>query len=1496
MKMYSPNRKKTALAASLLLVFTFSFTEFIIAQTPGGVVGSKLWLKANSGTSTVTNGAGVSFWGDLSGLGNNATQATGALQPIFNDGTSAGAFNFNPSIGFNGTQYADLLKNAGQMGLSAIPGATPFTIVAVTKQTVASSALFGQATQQQLAFGPSYLIGQQITTWSNDASATFTDGIQRIITGRRSSADLTKLYSSNNAGTENNTVAVNYASNGFCYACAVNPQGDVVAAANTYIIGGDKQGQRYTGSVAEFLVFPTDLITAGTVPKLNAYLGLKYGITLNQTTPQSYFASNGTTKMWDHTLAFSSTYNKDIFGIGRDDGSGLIQKVSASVNAGSILTVALNNNFTVSNQDATRTINFSTDLNFETFSHNGGAASWSAANMLPNMQGLSRIWKVQKTGFTGSVYLQFNVNNAQFDVPNPVAGTDYYLLLDPDGDGNFANDGVSVKLVNTSGSLWSTASPVSLNANSGLTIGTTSTLPGGVSGATLWIKANAGTSTTTTGSNISTWADLSGNGNTATTVSALSPIFNDGATASAINFNPVANFTNNKLNLANNGTTMGILGANPFTMVLVTKQTAFGRFFGSTINSWEMDVANSSVANLGAFTMTMNNSIVATDNKPKLQTVLRSSANTDNYFAYVNADNPIANVNGAPNAGFAPGGAYTYSIGVPAQYYAGGGSNSPFVGSAAEFIIFPSDLTAAATLPKVNAYLALKYGITLNQGTAQSYIASNGSTKMWDHTQTFASTYNKDIFGIGRDDGSDLYQKISTSVNSGSILTIALDNNFTASNQDAARTAVLTNLSFAAFAHNGGTAVFGTTTGIANTTALNRVWNVQETGTVGNVFLQFDVANAAFDVPALTGTQVYELITDPNRDGNYSDGVAIPLTASGNLLRTAAAIDLPNGANFTIAIYALAPGGASVPSMWLRADAGVTGSSPVTAWANQVTAGNTVVVNGTPGLSTPGLTYNYNPVINFAAPVTPRQYLSIAGYNAVAGINYTALFVAGNISDLTRTQTHIATVNGISSSAPANGTLSGAINSGKAALELTNSDPDFQAAGTWRQNGADVAYDAIHLTTPNIMSAVSASGVTTLNRFFGGQDDAGAFLANIRDWRGPVGELIAYPAALNATERTKIESYLAIKYGIPRPGLDYLNSNGTIVYAADAVYKNGITAIARDFASALLQKQSHTADDSLRVFVGTLAASNQANGGSISNDLSSIVIGNDGAKLRSVYGLTKPATITSRFARVWKVTNTNFTDNFGVEIKWDSSGPFNIGDLRLLVSTIPDMSSALVFDASSVQFSIGSIIVKGISNSVIPANSTRYITIGSANLLTPLPVVLTAFNAMPIDASSVGISWQTSSEINNDHFTVERSADGASWETVTIVNGAGNSSTVKYYSALDSNPYSGLSYYRLKQTDIDGYYTYSDVKAVRFSANAGTKISLYPNPADNQVVVKGAVEELKSIRIFTNSGQDITRMTKIIYENGFVKILNLSSLPKGTYHIKTKTGAATLLK
>ena len=143
-----------------------------------------------------------------------------------------------------------------------------------------------------------------------------------------------------------------------------------------------------------------------------------------------------------------------------------------------------------------------------------------------------------------------------------------------------------------------------------------------------------------------------------------------------------------------------------------------------------------------------------------------------------------------------------------------------------------------------------------------------------------------------------------------------------------------------------------------------------------------------------------------------------------------------------------------------------------------------------------------------------------------------------------------------------------------------------------------------------------------------------------------------------------------------------------------------------------------------------------------------------------------------------------------------------------------------------------------------------------------LPITLIDFTAKA-ESKKVRLDWETGSEENNDFFTVERSLDGKKFEKVFTKKGAGNSKVNQYYFGYDANPYTGVSYYRLKQTDFDGKFAYSDIVSVKVAGeqmDSEIDVNVYPNPVTSQLIhvdLKAQNNATYTMRIINEIGQQI---------------------------------------
>lgn len=120
---------------------------------------------------------------------------------------------------------------------------------------------------------------------------------------------------------------------------------------------------------------------------------------------------------------------------------------------------------------------------------------------------------------------------------------------------------------------------------------------------------------------------------------------------------------------------------------------------------------------------------------------------------------------------------------------------------------------------------------------------------------------------------------------------------------------------------------------------------------------------------------------------------------------------------------------------------------------------------------------------------------------------------------------------------------------------------------------------------------------------------------------------------------------------------------------------------------------------------------------------------------------------------------------------------------------------------------------------------------------TPLPVKLVSFDARS-NGDMVYLAWVTASEVQNDHFILQRSTDAMKWEALKKMDGTGNTSQPMKYDYVDQMPVRGMYYYRLQQVDENGSYAYSKIIGVRAVTLSG-EITLYPNPGRNKLSISG---------------------------------------------------------
>lgn len=159
-----------------------------------------------------------------------------------------------------------------------------------------------------------------------------------------------------------------------------------------------------------------------------------------------------------------------------------------------------------------------------------------------------------------------------------------------------------------------------------------------------------------------------------------------------------------------------------------------------------------------------------------------------------------------------------------------------------------------------------------------------------------------------------------------------------------------------------------------------------------------------------------------------------------------------------------------------------------------------------------------------------------------------------------------------------------------------------------------------------------------------------------------------------------------------------------------------------------------------------------------------------------------------------------------------------------------------------------------------------------------LPVDLVEFTVVPLGKQSARLSWTTASEAGSDYFAVERSTDGTAFTTIGRVAAVGNSARTEVYNFDDEAALTGRNFYRLRQVDLDGQATLSEVRLVTLTGEVG-QMKAWPNPAGEFLKLSDSFSG--PIIIYRQNG---TLVGQQQLTNG--QAIDVSQLPAGYYLLR----------
>lgn len=179
-----------------------------------------------------------------------------------------------------------------------------------------------------------------------------------------------------------------------------------------------------------------------------------------------------------------------------------------------------------------------------------------------------------------------------------------------------------------------------------------------------------------------------------------------------------------------------------------------------------------------------------------------------------------------------------------------------------------------------------------------------------------------------------------------------------------------------------------------------------------------------------------------------------------------------------------------------------------------------------------------------------------------------------------------------------------------------------------------------------------------------------------------------------------------------------------------------------------------------------------------------------------------------------------------------------------------------------------------------------------------LPIELLEFNVLPDNSlKQVTITWSTASEVNNEKFILERSNDGFVFYPIDSINGSKKSNVVLNYTSTDTDLHNGLYYYRLKQVDIDGSFTYSKIEAINLDIDFS--LCIIPNPNDGKhgnLVITGIEFQNVDLFIYDLAGKIVYEKVINIDESNHHQIpFSILELPIGSYIIHAVSQNETLI-
>ncbi len=1402
---------------------TGNTTVVLNFSSPGGVTSNTaLWLY---GDSVIASGSNVTGWWDASQLNNDVTAINGTAPTL-----TSSAVNYHPAVNFNGT--GGLL---GAFGTSITSTeATAFSVMNASTSAANASGIFSVAA------------AATVDSLANNSAAFFAKGAGALYTIRNSSV-LGKYTNANATGQYHMATSLftTNASNrdSFFVEGKAQTTGTFTTsafAATRYSVGermGTATYGRYlTGQIAEVALFNRQLTTAEKY-QVESYLALKYGFTLDQTSAKNYVASNGTI-FWN--ASSNGSYKNNIFGVGVDNVCALFQYQSVSINTNIL------------------SINGATTLPYYSFlvvADNAGANTVSAATGLPNNINakIATTWRASQTGTRASMNFVFDRSSTSFGNYAPIASSmTVYMLIDSDANGVYE----TYKSGTPSGT--TTSFNADLRDGALFTFGFKADIDyGDAWGVPTTVTNNGAGHMIVSGVYLGSQIDAELDGQPS--VNELGDDTIGVADEDGVNFNIGVPTSVNIVTMGTNtitvtASTAGYLNAwadfnqnNAFDggSEYAIKNVAVT----AGVNTITFNVSDS--VEYGPTSMRFRFATGSTD--VTAATGLATNGEVEDYQIYVTAPLVAACTNGFQNPGFEMGPA-------PSSYIITSETNLPYWRTTAPDKMVEVWQTGFLSVPAHGGTYFVELEANLYGALYQDVYTTPGTKLKWSFSHRGRS-------------GADTAQLLIGPPQSPTLQTTVIDGTSGWGTYSGFYTVpagqYITRLQFTAVGSYGGN---------------NSIGNFLDDVSVGSLFDYGDAPDTYKTLYASNGP--YHSVSGSlylgtgetcDGDGQPATGAAVDALDDGVTFPAACA----NCNTYTVNISAYNNSGQyATIAGWIDFnkngvfDAAERQSVRIPSSASTQSVSLTFTV--TSFISTSPTTYARFRIANDSTEVANSYGLATSGevedYQiSCVGMPYAIPTVSNPIC--ARGPMTLSA----SGSAPAyswtgpNGFTSTTQNPSMTSIAIT--DSGYYRVYAVYANGCAVD-SAVHVVVSNCFVNLSGKMLDDANG--NGLKDGVEITSN----RGQV----LYAVLSSSANSVLASSVVAADGSFSFATVPAYTSSMKITPSTSNPSIGAATPASTWPTNWVGTKSQYGSNNNSGSGVYT-TPSQLPVGVSVTN-VTNVYLGYDQlpTSVPKTYTIPKPAhyavkTITAgnglgmfsgsdpedgAFVAGSKFTITSLSGLNGNKLFYDANGD---GTLQVyeeitgytVITNVDPTKFMIKFSGNGTQALTFNYATTDAANKVDPAPTTYTIQWSGA-----LPVKLISFTGDKYEGSKSLLRWSTASEINNDHFDVERSADGNTWDKIGEVKGNGTTNEEQNYILTDSRPLAGTNYYRLKQVDVDGKYEYSSIVVVDFDNVSDGQVNttimqVYPNPLASgralNIALRESNENIKQVVITNQMGQ-----------------------------------------